>query len=162
MDRGYDDNKMFLKLDSLNQEYVIRLKSNRKLLYHNKWTFATELRNRRKGKIKTNVFYKGKNHEAYISHVKVQITASRKDIYLVLVYGITEHPMMLATNKEIKSKEDVIKVARTYFSRWKIEEYFRCKSRCFGLKTSVCGSFVQLTHLTFISPCAWDFWHICL
>lgn len=50
MDRGYDDNKMFLKLDSLNQEYVIRLKSNRKLLYHNKWTFATELRNRRKGK----------------------------------------------------------------------------------------------------------------
>lgn len=37
--------------------------------------------------------------------------------------------MMLATNKEIKSKEDVIKVARTYFSRWKIEEYFRCKKQ---------------------------------
>lgn len=39
--------------------------------------------------------------------------------------------MMLATNKEIKSKEDVIKVARTYFSRWKIEEYFRCKKQMF-------------------------------
>ena len=88
MDRGYDDNKMFLKLDDLNQDYVIRLKSNRKLLYHNKWTTATELCNRRKGKVKTNVFYKGKDHEAYLSHVKVQITASRKDIYLVLVYGI--------------------------------------------------------------------------
>ncbi len=60
MDRGYDDNKMFLKLDELGQDYVIRLKSNRKLLYHNKWTKATELRNRRKGKVKTNVFYKGK------------------------------------------------------------------------------------------------------
>ena len=131
MDRGYDDNKMFLKLDALNQDYVIRLKSNRKLLYHNKWTFATELRNRRKGKIKTSVFYKGKDHEAYISHVKVQITASRKNIFLVLVYGITEHPMMLVTNKEIKSKEDAIKVARTYFSRWKIEEYFRCKKQMF-------------------------------
>lgn len=131
MDRGYDDNKMFLKLDALNQDYVIRLKSNRKLLYHNKWTFATELRNRRKGKIKTSVFYKGKDHAAYISHVKVQITASRKNIFLVLVYGITEHPMMLATNKEIKSKEDAIKVARTYFSRWKIEEYFRCKKQMF-------------------------------
>ena len=55
MDRGYDDNKMFLKLDALNQDYVIRL----------------------------------------------------------------------------KSKEDVIKVARTYFSRWKIEEYFRCKKQMF-------------------------------
>ncbi len=131
MDRGYDDNKMFLKLDKLGQDYVIRLKANRKLLYHNKWTMAEELRNRRKGKVKTNVFYKGKDHEAYLSHVKVQITASRKDIYLVLVYGITEHPMMLATNKEIKSREDVIRVARTYFSRWKIEEYFRCKKQMF-------------------------------
>ena len=46
MDRGYDDNKMFLKLDGLGQDHVIRLKSNRKLLYHNKWTMVTELRNR--------------------------------------------------------------------------------------------------------------------
>ena len=85
-----------------------------------------------KGKIKTPVCYKGKEREAYlVSHVKVQITASRKDIYLVLVYGLTEHPMMLATNKPIKSKEDVIHIARTYFSRWKIEEYFRCKKQVF-------------------------------
>ena len=131
MDRGYDDNKMFLKLDELGQDYVIRLTKKRKLLYHNKWTMATELCNRRKGKVKTSVFYKGKEHEAYLSHVKVQITASKKDIYLVLVYGITEHPMMLATNKEIRSKDDVIWVARTYFSRWKIEEYFRCKKQMF-------------------------------
>ena len=81
MDRGYDDNKMFLKLDEWKQDYVIRLKSNRKLLYHNKWTLATELRNRRKGKVKTNVFYKGKDHEAYLSHIKVQITASRKTYF---------------------------------------------------------------------------------
>ena len=131
MDRGYDDNKMFLKLDSMDQEYVIRLTAKRKLLYHNKWVFATELRNRRKGKVKLPLFYKGKEHEAYLSHVKVQITASRKNIYLVLVYGVTEHPMMLATNKEIKSKNDVIKVAKLYFSRWRIEEYFRCKKQMF-------------------------------
>ena len=131
MDRGYDDNKMFLKLDSLSQDYVIRLTAKRKLLYHNKWVFATELRNRRKGKVKLPLLYKGKMHEAYLSHVKVQITASRKDIYLVLVYGITEHPMMLATNKEIKSKDDVRTVAKLYFSRWKIEEYFRSKKQIF-------------------------------
>lgn len=134
MDRGYDDNKMFLKLDSMGQDYVIRLTAKRKLLYHNKWAFATELRNRRKGKVKLSLFYKGKMHEAYLSHVKVQITASRKDIYLVLVYGITEHPMMLATNKEIQSKDDVIKAAKLYFSRWKIEEYFRCKKQVFQLE----------------------------
>ena len=131
MDRGYDDNKMFLKLDELEQDYVIRLTSKRKLFFHGKWVPATQLRNQRKGKIKTPLIYKGKSHDAYLSHVKVQITASRKDIYLILVYGITEHPMMLATNKEISSKEDVIKVAKLYFSRWKIEEYFRCKKQMF-------------------------------
>ena len=31
MDRGYDDNKMFLKLDELEQDYVIRLTAKRKL-----------------------------------------------------------------------------------------------------------------------------------
>ena len=129
MDRGYDDNKMFLKLDELEQDYVIRLTARRKLYFHGKWIPATQLRNQRKGKIKTPLVYKGKSHDAYLSHVKVQITASRKDIYLVLVYGITEHPVMLATNKEIKSKEDVIKVEKTYFSRWRIEEYFRCKKQ---------------------------------
>ncbi len=112
MDRGYDDNKMFLKMDELKQDYVIRLTAKRKLFFHNKWTKATELHNRRKGKIEIPLYYKSKAHEAYFSHVKVQIKASRKDIYLVLVYGITEYPMMLATNKEIKSKEDVINIAR--------------------------------------------------
>ena len=134
MDRGYDDNKIFLRLDELKQNYVIRLKKNRKLFYHNKWVLATELCNRRKGKIKTNFFYKGKNHIAYLSHIKVKITASRKDVFLVLVYGITEHPMMLVSNKEIKSKDDVISIAMNYFSRWRIEEYFRCKKQTFDFE----------------------------
>src|SRR5574344_1787545 len=58
-------------------------------------------------------------------------TNSVRDIYLVLVYGITEHPMMLATNQALHSKEDVVRVARLYFSRWRIEEYFRCKKQVF-------------------------------
>ena len=86
LDRGYDDNKMFLKLDGLKQDYVIRLTAKRKLCFHGKWIPATQLR---------------------------------------------DHPMMLATNKEIRSREDVIKVAKTYFSRWRIEEYFRCKKQIF-------------------------------
>jgi Transposase DDE domain. len=131
MDRGYDDNKMFLKLDELNQDYVIRISANRKLYHQNKWFKSTELRNRRKGKIKLQLFYHGKEHDAYLSHVKVQITASKKDVYLVLIYGITEHPMMLVTNKKICSKEDVINVANLYFSRWRIEEYFRSKKQLF-------------------------------
>ena len=117
MDRGYDDNKMFTKLDELRQNYVIRLTQKRKLFFHGKWVPAIELCSRRKGKVKLPLFYHGKKHTAYLSHVKVKITASKKDVYLVLVYGITEHPMMLVTNQAISFKEDVIKVAKMYFSR---------------------------------------------
>lgn len=154
MDRGYDDNKMFLKLDSVQQDYVIRLTSKRKLLYHNRWTFAAELRNRRKGKIKLPLCYKGKQQEAWLSHVKVQITASRKDIYLVLVYGLSEQPMMLATNIEIRSKNDVIKVARLYFSRWRIEEYFRCKKQMFRFENFRVRKLAAINALNFyLSSC---------
>lgn len=78
MGRGYDDNKMFLKLDELEQDYVIRLTAKRKLLYHNKWVFATELQNRRKSKVKLPLFYKGQMYNAYLSHVKVQIPHPEK------------------------------------------------------------------------------------
>lgn len=106
MDRGYDDNKMFLKLDELKQDYVIRLKSNRKLFYHNKWLMATE------------------------------------------------HPMMLATNKEIKFKNDVIDVAKCYFSRWKIEEYFRCKKQMFQFENFRVRKLTAINTLNFyITTC---------
>ena len=81
-----------------------------------------------------NLFYKGKEHTAYISHVKVQLTAAKRTVYLVLVYGITEHPMMLVTNKPIQNKEDVINIAELYFSRWRIEEYFRAKKQIFDFE----------------------------
>lgn len=45
MDRGYDDNKMFLRLDELEQDYVIRFTAKRKLFFRWKWVPATQLRN---------------------------------------------------------------------------------------------------------------------
>ena len=149
MDRGYDDNKMFLKLDEMKQDYVIRLTSKRKVLYHNKWTPVTELRDRRKGKVKMKLRYHDKDHEAYLSHVKVLVTASRNPIWLVLVYGITEHPMMLATNIPIRSREDVIRVAKLYFSRWRIEEYFRCKKNVFDFENFRVRSLKAISALNF-------------
>lgn len=149
MDRGYDDNKMFQKMWDLGQDFVIRLTQKRKLFFHGKWVPATRLCAERKGKVKMNFFYKGQDHEAYISHVKVQLTAAKKNVYLVLVYGITEHPMMLVTNKSIQSKEDVIKVAKLYFSRWRIEEYFRAKKQIFDFENFRVRSLTSINALNF-------------
>ena len=37
--------------------------------------------------------------------------------------------MMLASNIPIKIKEDVIKTARCYLDRWRIEQYFKFKKQ---------------------------------
>lgn len=149
MDRGYDDNKIFLKLFGAGQDFVIRLTQKRKLFFHRKWVPATKLCADRKGKVKMDLFYKGEHHEAYLSHVKVQLTAAKKNIYLVLVYGITEHPMMLATNKAIHGKEDVMNIAKMYFSRWKIEEYFRAKKQIFDFENFRVRSLKSINALNF-------------
>lgn len=62
------------------------------------------------GSCNAAAYYMGKNHKVYLSHVKVQIAASKKEIYLVWVYGITEYPLMLATNKKLQFKDHLIKI----------------------------------------------------
>ena len=71
--------------------------------------------------------YKGKEHQAYLSHIKVQIAASKMTIDLVLVYGIMEHPMMLAPRQGNPFQRRCHAYCKDLFSRWHIVEYFRCK-----------------------------------
>ena len=157
MDRGYDDNKIFLKLLDAGQDFVIRICRNRKLYYQNRWFTAPELCARRKGKVKMKLFYRGKEHTAYLSHVKVKLTASKRDVQLVLVYGITEKPMMLVTNKPIRSKNDAMAIARTYFGRWRIEEYFRAKKQIFGFEVFRVRSLSAINALNFCLTAAMTF-----
>lgn len=128
-DRGYDNNLIFNHYFEKNQYFVIRLKENRKVYCNHKWYKITTIRDSHKGKIKMNLLFQGEEKECSVSVIKVQITAKKKWINLVLVYGLGETPMMLASNIPIKSKEDVIKIARCYLDRWRIEEYFKFKKQ---------------------------------
>lgn len=128
-DRGYDSNDIFNYYFSKQQYFVVRLKENRKVYLNHKWYKITTIRDSRKGKIKMNIMFQGETKECYVSILKVQITAKKKWINLVLVYGLGETPMMLASNIPVKNKEDVIKITRCYISRWRIEEYFKFKKQ---------------------------------
>lgn len=128
-DRGYDNNLIFNHYFEKQQYFIIRLKENRKVYCNHRWHKITEIRDSHKGKIKMNLLFQGEEKECSVSVIKVQITAKKKWINLVLVYGLGETPMMLASNIPIKSKEDVIKIARSYLDRWRIEEYFKFKKQ---------------------------------
>ena len=100
-------------------------------LFKNKKKNCHEMAIKRKGKIKMVLWFDDNTEkEISVSHTKVTLPYNKKDYELVFVYGLDEeHPMILLTNRSIHSKEDVIKVVRLYFSRWRIEVYFRTKKQ---------------------------------
>lgn len=134
LDRGYDANKYINKINRTKNYFVLRLTEKRNLIYKGKKIKATVLRDLRKGKIKMTVMFQKEKKECYVTYLNVKVSASKKEMRLVLVYGIGEVPMMLLTNRTITSKKDVIKVVRLYMSRWRIEDYFRFKKQAFGFE----------------------------
>ena len=133
-DRGYDANQTFLFMDKAEQDYIIRITAKRKIFYKGKWLSAPTLAASRKGKFKTTVLFQGEEKECYVSHINAQITASKKPIRIILVYGLSDKPLMLAKNKHINGKDNVVAVLRTYLSRWRIKEYFRLKKQAFSFE----------------------------
>ena len=128
-DRGYDNNEIFNYYIRRKQNFIIRLKENRKVYLNHRWYPITTIRDSRKGKVKLNIFFEGENKECYASVLKVQITANKRWVNLILVYGLGEIPMMLASNIPLKSKENLINAVRCYINRWRIEEYFKFKKQ---------------------------------
>jgi hypothetical protein len=133
-DRGYDANFMFDYFNKKEQYFIIRLTEKRNLFFKGKWYKATTLMKARKGKFKTTLKFQSGEKECYVSYINVQITASKRPLRLVVVYGLGEMPMMLATNRPILGKDDVVQICRTYLMRWRIEEYFRFKKQHFDFE----------------------------
>ena len=130
-DRGYDDNKIIDLVDKNEDYFVIRMDDNRTFLFKGKKKKCYDVAIRRKGKIKMTLWFDDEEeYEVYISHTKVTLPYNNKDYELVIVYGLSdERPLILLTNRSIKSKEDATKIVRMYFYRWRVEEYFRAKKQ---------------------------------
>ena len=101
-DRGYDDNKVFDYMSKNNHSFIVRLDDKRTYEEYN----------------------------LMLSYTKATLPYNKEEYTLVIVYGLSEEsPMKLLTNLKIKDKKDVIRIARLYLSRWRIEEYFRGKKQ---------------------------------
>ena len=150
LDRGYDSNDIFNYFFNKNQHFVIRLTEKRKIYYKHRWNKITTLRDGYKGKLKFNIMFQNVEKECLISVIKAQITASKKWINIFFVYGLSDTPMMLASNIPIKSKEDALKVARLYFSRWRIEEYFKFKKQEFNFENFRVRSLKSINNLNLL------------
>ena len=147
-DRGYDMNKLYLFMYEHEKSFIVRVTSNRNLFCKNKWFKSTTLRDKYKGKFKCPVLYGGKKTECRVTCVNVKITASCKWLKLVLVYGLSDTPMMLLTNRPVRNREDALQVVRMYFMRWRIEEHFRFKKTTLGFEDMRVRKLKAMNHLS--------------
>ena len=129
-DRGYDDNKIIDYVDKSGNHFVIRINDKRNFHFKGKKKNAYQEALKRKGKVRMTLWFEDNKIEISVSHTRIQMTHNKKEYELVFVYGLSEErPLILLTNRTIHSKEDVIKVVRLYFYRWRVEEYFRSKKQ---------------------------------
>ena len=64
-DRGYDNNEIFKYYFKQKQNFIIRLKENRKVYKDHKWYKITTIRDSRKGKVHMKLFFQGEEKVIY-------------------------------------------------------------------------------------------------
>jgi len=135
MDRGYDANDIITFLTQKQTDFIMRLTDKRWVRYQDKAYKVPELAQRRKGKIAFDSQIKGENYHLKISHIKVTLPAFKgQAFFMVVVYGYGKKPMKLLTNKVITSKADVLRIVKSYITRWRIEELFRVQKQEYNLE----------------------------
>jgi hypothetical protein len=85
----------------------------------------TEVRIEKEGESKKKIISLG--------HVGVKLPFDQQELYLVVVKGWGEKPMMLLTNVEVKPHE-VMRILEIYLTRWKCEESYRFIKQAYQLE----------------------------
>ena len=155
-DRGYDSFELFKYTLGLGASFVTRLDGDRYLLFKDKKRIVKDVASTRKGKIHTKLMYKGDNVDCYISYTKVQLPKLKdKDLTLVIVYRKDEEsdPMYLLTDLKVKNKDDVIKIAKLYMLRWRVEEYFKAKKQNYDFENFRVRTLQSINNLNLLLSC---------
>ncbi len=140
LDRGFDDQKYFMKFMELELDFVIRMTKKRDV--SNATSGITENIVKKANRVKMKWSYKYKDKKgitrtAYTGYMKIRIPAIEgKSFYLVVIKSeeYPNLPMMLLTNMKPENEEFTKVVNKVYIRRWKIEEYFRFKKQQFGFE----------------------------
>jgi len=135
-DRGFDTNKFFEDLIKHKEKFVIRVSSDRNVIYKGKTTKMAKLAEKYKGKYALK--FKRKNRKS--ADCKISIVPIRMcfrpdvDLNLVICHGIGQEPMLLVTNLRSDDDRIAVTVTKVYLLRWRIEEFHGFKKQQFGFE----------------------------
>lgn len=133
LDRGFDA-KIYYEYFLENEEnFVIRAKKNRNVIYKGESKNIMEVAKKYKGKYKLPFRMKdGRRIDLKISMIPVSLCSNKeKELKLVVVYGFWKEPMILLSNIKTTTEKIGEVIGKVYLMRWRIEEYFKFKKQQF-------------------------------
>lgn len=137
LDRGFDANDYYRYFLKNEENFVIRAKKNRNVIYAGKTQNIMDVAEKYKGSYRMDFLDRnGKKIACKISYIPIQLCEfPDRELVLVAVYGFGKEPMLLLTNLGMSEKKKLCNItAKVYLTRWRIEEYFRFKKQQFELE----------------------------
>ena len=139
LDRGGDRRKIIHHLLANKHRFILRLKVDRHLLYRGKKRSVYEhalacplLYNER---IVKEESAKEKIYHLEFGYRPVKLPDRKKQLYMVVIRGFGQEPMMLLTNIRLtKSRKALWTIIESYMSRWRIEETIRFIKQSYNLE----------------------------
>jgi len=135
IDRGFDSGDVLEDLTSNNENFIIRVNQDRIAVHNGKRTRINDVV---KGLVCTHEFsYKNKTDQK--SNCKIGMTQvilpnlGNMTLNLVVCKGLDD-TLVLYTNLDETVENIAVRVVKAYLMRWRIEEFYEFKKRCFGFE----------------------------
>jgi len=153
MDRGFDNVRYYKYFLTHNEEFVIRAKINRDVIFRGEKLNILKLSQRYKGKYLLK--FAGRNKrtvDCKISMIPVRLPKlGKSEFNLVIVYGFShKEPILLLTNTSIEDEMLPVALTKVYLTRWRIEEFFKFKKQQFEYEDFRVRSLNRIRALTAI------------
>lgn len=139
MDRGGDRGELFQPFLERGMRFIVRVRGDRHLMYRG---HPVEVKNLAGScpryyaeRIIKQQDGEEKSYHIEFGYQRVKLPKHQEQLYLVVVTGLGEEPLMLLTNLPMRKNRAVLwQVVEGYFSRWMIEETIRFMKQGYNLE----------------------------
>jgi hypothetical protein len=161
IDRGGDRSRLFKGFLARKISFVVRLVGDRDLIQRDgqkknslKMAWACYCPEQRELKIEKDG--ESKKKTISVGQMRVRLPFSGEPLFLVVVKGFSEKPMMLLTNVAVKSQE-VMRILEIYLTRWKCEESYRFIKQAYNLEDVRVLSYTGLRNMMVLVQAVFHF-----
>jgi len=160
IDRGGDRDTLFLPMLRKKRQFIVRLVGSRHLISGNRTASALTLAHECSCPYSEMIIKvkHGKEQRYRISYGYVQVRLPDKQkvpLYMLVVKGLGEKPMMLLTTLSLNRNRRVLRnILQSYIKRWSIEETIRYLKQSYDFENIRVLTYVRLKNLAALLLCA--------